>query len=303
MQILPQLRPRVPVLDRGDGELQIGADTGIVLHSAGGREQRLLALLDGRHCLADLATGSGLPPAEVRWLLERLSEADLLVSPPGTVDRPLVRLLGAGTLARAFAEVYATAELGPLLLVEPEPAPAGLYAHPRPSGAESLQAHLRARGHQRVSCAAHWYRPEGPSPHLTVIAYDRLECDRAITDTLLRTDQPHMFLRPLVDGVIIGPFVLPGRTCCTRCMDLVRTRDRAWPRLLAQLCRTPCASGPDLAGWAAATALLQLRAWLAGAQPELLGATLEVREGRWTFDQRRWPRHPDCGCAELSVGA
>lgn len=303
MQIHPQLRPRVPVLDRGNGELQVGADIGVVLHHAGRREQRLLSMLDGRHGLADLATGSGLTVSEVRWLLERLAEADLLVGSSNIGNPRLIRLLGAGVLARAFAEAYAATGLGPLLLVEPEPAPAGLYAHPRPSGAESLRAHLRSRGHQQVSCAAHWYRFEGPPPDVTVVAYDRLECDRAITDTLLRNDQPHLFVRPLVDGVIVGPFVLPGQTCCTRCMDLVRTRDRAWPRLLPQLSRTPCLVGTELAVWAAQTALLQLRAWLAGQQAEVLGATLEVREGRWTVDQRRWPRHPDCGCAHVGVGA
>jgi hypothetical protein len=310
MQPHPQLRPQVPVLDRGDGELQVGTDTGLVLHSVGRREQRLLALLDGNHSLAELAAASGLDPTEVHWLLERLAEADLLMAPPSdrlmappSGSRPLVRLLGAGTLARAFAEAYATADVGPLLLVEPEPAPAGLYADPRPSGAESLRAHLRARGHQQVRCTSHWYRPEGPNPDLTVIGYDRLECDRAITDTLLRTDQPHLFLRPLVDGVIIGPLVMPGRTCCTRCMDLVRTRDRAWPRLLTQLCRTACTPSAELADWAAATTLLQIRSWLAGEQPEVLGATLEVRAGRWTFDQRSWPLHPDCGCSEVSLRA
>lgn len=303
MQTRPRLRPHVPVLDRGDGELQVGTDAGLVLHRTGRREQRLLALLDGTHTLDELATASELDPAEVGWLVERLAEAGLLVAPEARAVRPLIRLLGAGTLARAFAEAYTTADVGNLLLVEPEPAPAGLYADPRPTGAESLRAHLRARGHQGVRCASHWYRPEGPNPDLTVIAYDRLECDRAITDTLLRTDQPQLFLRPLVGGVIIGPLVVPGRTCCTRCMDLVRTRDRAWPRLLTQLCRARCTTRPELADWAAATALLQLRSWLAGEQPEVFGATLEVREGRWTFDQRAWPIHPDCGCVEVGLRA
>lgn len=303
MQTRPRLRPQLPVLDRGDGELQVGTDTGLVLHHAGQRERRLLRLLDGTHTLPELAAASGLEPEDVGWLVAQLAEAGVLAAPDAPADRPLIRLLGAGTLARAFAEGFATAAIGRLVLVEPEPAPMGLYADPRPTGAESLRTHLRARGHLGVSSASHWYRPEGPRPDLTVIGYDRLECDRAITDTLLRTDQPHLFLRPLVGGVVVGPLVLPGRTCCTRCMDLVRTRDRAWPRLLTQLCRTSCHIRPELAGWAAATGLLQLRSWLAGEQPEVLGATLEVREGTWTFDQRRWPIHPDCGCTDVTSRA
>ena len=140
-------------------------------------------------------------------------------------------------------------------------------------------------------------------PHeVTVVAFDRLECDRAITDTLLRADQPHLFLRPLPDGVVVGPLVVPGTTCCTRCMDLVRARDRAWPRLLAQLCLLECTPPREVLDWAVATALLQVRAWLAGGHPETLGATLEIKTDRWMVGQRHWPHHPDCGCAAIQSG-
>lgn len=299
----PQLRPHLPILDRGQDELQIGADHGLILHRTGRREHRALALMDGHHSATAIATGSGLSHAEVMWLIDRLAEAGLLVTEQPDPRRPLIRLLGAGMLARTFAEAYTDARMGDLLLIEPEPTPPGLYNHLRASGAESLRAHLAGRSDGAVRTGSHWYRPESPTPTLTVIAYDRLECDRAITDTLLRNDQPHLFLRPLADGVIVGPFVVPGQTCCTRCMDLLRVRDRAWSRLLVQLCRTTRVVDEHLAGWAATTALLQVRAWLAGHQPESLGATLEVRTGEWILHQRHWPRHPDCGCIALSLGA
>lgn len=296
----PRLRSHLPVLDRGDGEVQIGLHHGLLL---GGVPQldRVLELLDGRHSPGRIAALTGVERPDLSTLLDRLARAGLLAVPEPSSPTPLVRVLGSGVLARAFAEAYATAGVGDLLLVDPSPPATDLYDPLRPTGADTLRAHLRIRGHERVRCSSHWYRPEGPTPSLTVIAYDRLECDRAITDTLVRADQPHLFLRPASEGVVVGPLVVPGETCCTRCMDLVRTRDKAWPRLLLQLCRLTVRPLPDLVAWAATTTLLQVRAWLAGQRPETWGATIEVREGEWAIEQRHWPHHPDCGCADLLV--
>lgn len=297
MVIPPMLRPHVPVVERSGTEIQVGVDNGIVLPAHPG-VTTALSRLDGTRPVSRIAEDSGLTGAQVRTLVGHLQAAGLLEEPTGDGPR-LIRLLGAGALGLAFAEAYADTPLGPLQLVDPGPPAPGIYAHPLATAADTLRAHLRARGLERVTTASHWYRPEGRAPDLTVVAFDRLECDRAITDTLLRADQPHLFVRPLPDGVIVGPLVIPGRTCCTRCMDLVRARDRAWPRILAQLCLTECPPPPELTRWAAATALLQVRAWLGGHQPETFGATLEIRTGAWVIAQRYWPHHPDCGCSEV----
>ncbi|WP_432557960.1 hypothetical protein [Granulicoccus sp. GXG6511] len=293
----PSLRPHVPVLDRSPTELQVGLDEGIVL-PAQPEIRAALAGLNGTRPLARVAQDSGLSRGQLVTLIGHLRTAGLLAEPVD-VPRRLVRLLGAGVLARAFAEEYAASPPGELQVVDPGPPTPGLYVHPLPTAAETLRAHLRALGGQRISTASHWYRPEGPTADITVIAFDRLECDRAITDTLLRADQPHLFVRPLPDGAIVGPLVVPGSTCCTRCMDLVRTRDRAWPRLLAQLCLAECRPPQEVLRWAAATAVLQVRAWLSGGQPEAVGSTLEIRTDSWVIAQRHWPFHPDCGCSEL----
>lgn len=294
----PRLLPQFPVLDRGGNEVQIGTDDGVIVRGIP-QVRTALRLLDGHHSVSRIVALSGLSRVEVDALLARLRAAGLVL--PDRVPRPdpLVRLLGSGVLARAFAEAYAESAPGRLLLVEPAPPRPGLYEHPRPTGAESLRAHLQSRGFTGARCTSHWYQPEGPVPALTVIAYDRLECDRAITDTLVRADQPHLFLRPLSNGIVVGPFVDPGATCCMRCMDLVRMRDRAWPRLLLQLCRTEWSPPGEVMSWAVATALLQVRTWLAGRRPEAWSATLEVRIGGWAIEQRHWPHHPDCGCGEL----
>ncbi|MDO5682799.1 MAG: hypothetical protein Q4G46_08225 [Propionibacteriaceae bacterium] len=293
----PRLLPHLPVLERSPTELQIGVDDGIVVPAASPVHEALRRF-DGTHPLPEIAAGSGLSVAQVRHLARQLQAAGLLATPPAR-RRPRIRLLGAGLLGRAFAEAYAASPPGSLQIVDPSPPPPDLYAPSLPTAADTLRAHLRAGGFGEVSTASHWYRPEGPAPDLTVIAFDRLECDRAITDTLLRADQPHLVLRPQPHGVVVGPLVVPGRTCCTRCMDLVRARDRAWPRLLAQLCLVDCPPPPELVGWTVATALLQVRAWLDGREPETLGATLEIRAGGWTVTQRHWPHHPECGCGEV----
>lgn len=294
----PQLRSNVPLLERSPTELQVGTDQGLIL-PAKPAVKAALKQLNGTTPVGRIAQESGLSRSTIEALVAQLHAAGLLITAPATPP-VLVRLIGAGRLGRAFAEAYALHPPGRLQLVDPTPPPTGLYAQPLLTAAETLRAHLRAQGHRQISTAGHWFHPEGPAPQLTVIALDRLECDRAITDTLLRADQPHLFLRPLLDGMIVGPLVVPGNTCCTRCMDLVRTRDRAWPTLLAQLCLTPCPPAPDLVGWAVETALVQLRAWFTGSEPETLGATLEIRQNTWTLAQRHWPQHPDCGCADLA---
>lgn len=294
----PRLLAGVPVLKRSATELQVGVHEGLILPAAP-EVQAALDRLDGTMSLGQVAVESGISRATLRTLIDQLRAADLLASGPAPSVRPVVRLLGAGLLGREFAHAYATSPPGNLQLVDPGLPNPELYSHMLPTAAESLRAQLRALGHERVTTIPHWYQADGPAPDLTVVAFDRLECDRAITDTLLREDQPHLFLRPLPGGVIVGPLVVPGTTCCTRCMDLVRAQDRAWPLLLAQLCLAESLPPSELLSWAVSTALLQVRSWLAGGTPETLSATLEIQTKDWAIAQRHWPVHPDCGCREL----
>ncbi|TDO93465.1 hypothetical protein [Enemella evansiae] len=297
----PRLDPALPVLERGDGTLQIGVETerGALIATTGpGDWGAALRLLDGRRSCAQVAAETGIPDTALAVLVTRLERLGLLTHGPARPRRrrPRVRLLGAGALGRAVAEAYLAAEIGPLQVVDPDPPALDLYPELRPSAGETLIAQLRAAGLGPVGGGDHWHSDRQPDHDLTVVASDTLECDRALTDTLLRQDRPHLLLRPLPDGVLLGPLVVPGVTCCTRCTDLVRRRDPAWPHLLAQLCRARSRPSPELLGWAAQTAVLQLRSWWENGAAETLGATLEVRRGHWSVRQRCWPRHPDCGC-------
>ncbi|WP_141211215.1 hypothetical protein [Enemella dayhoffiae] len=294
-----RLDSTVPVLDRGDSTVQLGLEPGTILDPpAPGDWPAALRLLDGRTPYAEVSARTGVAAAALTEVVDQLGRLGLLTrpdspAPPG--DR--VRLIGAGAIGLAVAEAYLLAEAGELQVVDPEPPDHALYPDVRPTAAESLTAHLRARRLGPVRVGAHWYDEQSAGHDLTVVASDTLECDRALTDTLLRQDRAHLLVRPLPDGVLIGPLVVPGQTCCTRCTDLVRRSDPAWPHLLAQLSRLRVRPGGDLLGWAAATVVQQVRAWSMTGAAETLGATVELRRDTWTLQQRRWPQHPDCGCA------
>lgn len=297
----PRLDPQLPVLVRDPETVQVGLDArGVLLPSSDPQRLcQLLGALDGSRTITQLCHELAVSERSVQLVLGELATRGLLVSGPPAPDASrsrTVRLIGSGRLARAFAEAYLMSGLGELRLVDPGLADPELYRDLRPDGAQTLKAHLRAKGFTGLSTADHWYADSAPAD-FTVVAADTLECDRGLTDTLLREDQPHLFLRPLVDGVVLGPLVVPGQTACTRCTDLLRGQDVGWPTVLAQLCHTTAEVAEQLAHWIAHTAVLQLRGWFAAGRPETLGCTLEVHHGEWTISQRSWPRHPDCGCA------
>ncbi|WP_232822050.1 hypothetical protein, partial [Desertihabitans aurantiacus] len=176
--------------------------------------------------------------------------------------------------------------------------------------AEALRAELVATrpggGARPTRVLAHWSQllelgTGTPRPDVVVVAPDRAECDRAVTDTLLRRDLPHLLVRPLDGGAQVGPFVLPGTGCCTRCTDLYRAgRDPRWPAVLAQLIRQRSRPEAVAVDWAVAAAVVQVLAALHGHRPDLCGHTLELDARDWSTRLRRWPAHPGCGC-DLSL--
>lgn len=295
---LPHLDPRVPVLDRGTDALQVGlnADQAVVLTGPADPLRAALGLMDGHHGPARIARGSGLELGLVEAIVTALDDRGLLVTPPP--PRLAVRIVGSGALARDLAEAVCATDLGELTVVDPEPPAPRVYAHPRATGGASLRAHLVARGH-RVRSQEHWFG-RGDTHQVTVVADDRLEPDRALTEVLTRDGIPHLTIRPTVRGVVVGPFVVPGRTACMRCLDLVLAADPAWPAILAQLCRARLTLPATVRAWAVAQALVCLRAWATGGVPLATGTTVELAAD-CTVHQRRWPRHPLCTCDELAA--
>jgi hypothetical protein len=111
---------------------------------------------------------------------------------------------------------------------------------------------------------------------------------------------PHLAARVVELSGIVGPFVIPGRTSCLRCLDLHRCdRDPAWPRVVAQAeqRRTGVAAcDVTLATQVAALAAQQVLAHLDGFSPATVDGTIEVSLPYGLARRRSWHPHPACGC-------
>jgi bacteriocin biosynthesis cyclodehydratase domain-containing protein len=127
----------------------------------------------------------------------------------------------------------------------------------------------------------------------------------AVAESLGRAGVPH--LPAQVEGAlgVVGPLVLPGRTPCLRCLDMVRaSADEGWPAVAAQ--REVPSRGPQvlvppcdgvLAVAVAAQAAMQALQVVEGDTPATAAGTLELELPGWQWRRRTWPQHPDCGCA------
>ena len=333
----PCLDPDVPVLRRSADELQLGLEPerGLILCGVPVAFDPLLTLLDGRHSRADIrraGQAKGVDPHLVDAALDSLLRSwptSTLADPAH--DRPspetTIRLIGAGRIGRAIAEALLTGGIAQLEISDAAAVDPSLYpSYPLAgSQAEALRAELldqqtgrkRSRSDRgtsdreeaRVVIGPHWShivgrsttgasRDPGRQPLLTVLSSDTTEIDRALTDTLLRADQPHLVVRPWLGGVLVGPLVVPGLTACLSCLDLIRAgADPAWTQLLAQLVRRADRPDPTALNWAAATTTIQLIRWLRIGTAELLGGTIELRPPDYELRLRRWDMHPGCGCS------
>lgn len=316
----PRLAPNTPVLQRGHDAVQIGLSPGpaVILQDMDPSIGTVISLLDGCHHVREIHATGQLDPGLIDWTLSALDQAGLLsegVRPrPARSELARIRLVGAGTLGKEMARHLARPDVDVLYLVDNNPLDSSLYPG-LPRGAtcaEALRRQLLAMipAGQRVVAVNHWTKPEGAACHFTIVATDAAECDRAISDSLLRDDQSHLFVRTLGEGVVVGPLVVPGQSACMRCLDLTRCEaDANWPLLVAQLPRIRTTPVPLLTHWAAAVAATQVWAFLGGHRPESFGSTIEITPDSYATRLRRWPMHPACGCGwsgnsrrSLSIG-
>lgn len=142
---------------------------------------------------------------------------------------------------------------------------------------------------------------EAPAVALLVAAG---EVRRAEVDRLVRADVPHLVASTTVDGLRLGPFVVPGHTACLRCVDAhLGEHDPRRALVLEQLAdrRTPAparAQDPVTQTLLAAWAVREVLRYVDGAEPATWSATLELGgSGDAELPRRRaWLRHPHCGC-------
>jgi bacteriocin biosynthesis cyclodehydratase domain-containing protein len=131
------------------------------------------------------------------------------------------------------------------------------------------------------------------------MAVDR-EPARELADLAMHAGLPHVwaYMRDLVG--VIGPFVVPGRTACLRCVDAARTEaDPAWPTLLQSAAAKPLrvAACDDVhAALVAAWATSEVALWASDVRPQTCGRVVEVPMGCGPADAVIFEPHPACGC-------
>ncbi len=134
---------------------------------------------------------------------------------------------------------------------------------------------------------------------VVILAADH-EPDRDLADRALSEGLPHLWVvvRELVG--VLGPFVVPGRTACLRCVDAARTDiDPAWPTLVESVSRRPGhvhACDPLLAALMATWAVHEVCVWASGLRPQSWDRTIEMPHGVGLVHSERYHPHPACGC-------
>lgn len=302
----PMLRPGCHVLRRDARDLQVGLDPrdAVVLPD---RE-------DVRRCLDRLRVADERPadPARTadRGTLDVLATADLLVDADRVLPlMPAASAAGDRAVPRAdvAALVRRSGEDAADLLTARTGARIGVAAF-GPVGAERLGDDLRALL-GRAGIRTHPVGVPGARPRAApgaVVLVGVGEPHRELLDGWVRDGVPHLVVR-LAEGVAtLGPFVVPGRTACLRCVDAHHTdADPAWPLLVEQYAR---ASGRDRcdgvpepvdalsAAVATAWAARDVASYVEGHQPSTWSGTIRLDPRLDSVETRTWPRHAECGC-------
>lgn len=313
----------------------------VVLAGLSPSELRFLTLLDGSRDATSLLASAdtvGLDPAGGRRLIESLALAGLLddaqdsggalsererqrLAPDrlslslrhpahGAADLALARrrhaavdVHGAGRVGAAVAGLLAAAGVGRLGCIDPasrRPADLSPLVDPEASttGRGAAIAEGIRRGYPGTAARAEVIRPV--SATTLAVAAPAGSVVRPETVAALRR-RPHLVVVVRETTAAVGPFVVPGRTPCLRCVELARgERDPLWPSLAAQLVGAQPAVEPcdvALATFAASLATVHALAWIdAHELPPSAGGLLEFDLADGRLRRRSLAAHPACGC-------
>jgi bacteriocin biosynthesis cyclodehydratase domain-containing protein len=302
------LRPGTHVLRRADAMLQVGLGASAVV---------LPDTETVRSCLWRLANpghspGTTAPHADGRTLglLERagqlVQEQSLLpLLPAVSAGNKAARTSGPGLDRNGVAALVRCAgdDSAELLAARASTSVTLLpFGHQATTTlCEQLSRLLAAAG---VSCM-----PAGGAPgKITVgVALGVGEPSRELLDEWMRKGVPHLVVRMSEGCVTVGPFVVPGRTPCLRCLDAYHAdADPSWPLLVEQYAaatRTDRADGaPEpvdaaLAAVALGWAARDLASYAEGRQPSTWSRTTRLDPYLRAMETRSWRQHPECGCS------
>ncbi len=282
----PTLRPGLQVLRRDARTLQLGLDwPGLATLPDSPALQATLAAVDGCRTVEQVVaravtTAADMDEVEVSAALESLLECGALVDQAMTHRTHLAE--------PAWAALW--------LLSGPHRDPAEL-ARLRLGCAVEVQGAGLVAAELRRALESSDLRSDGSD--VVVVAADT-EPDRDRGDLPMHRSVPHLWVcvRELVG--VVGPFVVPGQTCCLRCIDESRADlDAAWPTLVASSVAKPLpvpACDPLLAALVAAHALHDVGLWASGLRPLSWGRVIEVPQGIGLLRSEDFAPHPRCGC-------
>ncbi|MCW2766530.1 MAG: hypothetical protein JWO11_2489 [Nocardioides sp.] len=226
---------------------------------------------------------------DVRRLLHDLAAGRSPEPSTATAHRVLADLLGAGLVVGV--DTAATRARAPALVRVDAPADLG----------DAVRRLLEA---SRCALA----RP-AQRPAVALVIADG-EVRRDAVDELVGSEIPHLVVTAGVDGFRLGPFVVPGRTACLRCVDAhLGELDPRRAVVLEQVAglrpvERPSRRDPALQALVAAWAVRDVVRFVDGLEPSTWSASIEVGSSLLP-QQRAWLRHPHCGCAwgdALEVG-
>ncbi|GLW07604.1 hypothetical protein Misp01_27340 [Microtetraspora sp. NBRC 13810] len=321
--VLHDLEPVVlRVIEGLDGTRDLRQVIGHAAAEGLGEDQArtLLDMLIRRGVVEDAATA----PVPLRSLgvaeRDRLRpDLDALSLDPGTTDGGLglltrrratqVRVYGAGRLGAQIVALLAAAGIGHLCVVDPSPVqpqdvvPGGLtwaeVGGTRQDGAAAVATRLAPSVNAWTGERASHPADGAPPPDLAILAPVE-PLDGLLPRALVEAGVPHLLVSAFEGCGSVGPLVLPGRTACLGCVDLIRRdRDPTWPAVSARLGGYPvgevaCGTvqGTEIAAAAAGHAL----GWLDGTKDAVTNGTLDVLPD-WGWRRRSWSLHPKCGCS------
>jgi bacteriocin biosynthesis cyclodehydratase domain-containing protein len=289
----PLLRPGTHVLSRGDGQLQLGLDPrdALVLPDTPA-VRTALSRLDGSDHDSDPDTGT----------LDLLSDLALVVD-----ERALLPLLAqAGSPLPRHGTAALARRAGPAL---PEVVRARTACRVEVAGyGHPVGASLRTRMSDLLTGSGLRLRSRSPRARRTTVGVlvGVGEPDRELVDPWTRAGTPYLLVRMTEGAARVGPFVVPGRTACLRCIDAHHTdADPAWPLLVRQYAAAstrdrrdgaPEPLDPLLAELAVAWAARDVASYVDGRRPSTWSSTLTLDPDLAALETQSWHRHPECGC-------
>lgn len=276
----PEWDPRIVVLVRPDGRLQLGwqPERAVVLTPPTGIEgrdlQALLRLLDGHTSIGTImwtASQRGIGPAVMTSLLAELTVGGyLLPRREDTVRDRSIRIHGQGPLSDAITSALR-------------------------HGRSRVQ---RSHGYRGSDLVAGWQQ------NALVVLTDDVVTDPRLVADLVRAGIPHLAVHVRDGSGVIGPLVLPGHSSCLRCADITRTHhDPDWLHLAAQLLGSAGYADPAMIHATTALALSEIASAMSakeGMPPASLFSTLEIDLAPYRITTRRWPRQTSCSCYYLA---